>query len=146
MKRILFLLTIPLLMVSVSCNQGSNSRSPFNNDGGRGGMGPDNFDPSAFIDRQMDQMKESLDLTGDQEEQIRDILTEGSESMQNMREEMRNSGGDFEGMRERMQEMREDQDSKIKAVLTEEQWGKYEVMQEEMRERRGQRSGGPSQN
>ncbi len=109
-------------------------------------MGPGNFDQEAFIDRQMDQMKESLDLTSDQEKQIRDILTEGSENMQGMREEMRNGGGDFEGMRERMQEMREEQDAKIKTVLTEEQWGKYEVMQEEMRARRGQRPGGPSQN
>lgn len=106
-------------------------------------MGPGNFDPSAFIDRQMDQMKESLDLSSDQEKQIREILTNGSESMQKMREEMRNSGDDFEGMRENMQKMREEQNSKLKAILSDEQWEKYEVMQEEMRSRRGDRMGGP---
>ena len=146
MKRVFYLLAALFLMVSVSCNQGSNSRNPFSNGGSGGEMGPGNFDPSAFIDRQMDQMKETLELSRDQEKQIRDIITEGSETMQKMREEMRNSGDSFEGMRENMQKMREEQDSKIKAILSDGQWEKYEVMQEEMRARRGQRMGGPGQN
>lgn len=145
MKRIFYSLAVLLLIVSVSCNQGSNSGSNFSNDGGRG-MGPGNFDQGAFIDRQMDQMNESLELSSDQEKQIRDILTQGSEDMQAIREEMRDSGGDFEGMREKMQEMRAEQDSKIKAILSDEQWEKYEAMQEEMRARRGNRMGGPGQN
>ena len=143
MKKIFYSLAVVLLMLAVSCNQGSNSGSTFMNGGDRGSMGPGNFDPEAMIDRQMDQMKEALDLSGDQEDQIRDILVEGSENMQAMREEMQGGGGDFEGMRESMQQMRQEQDSKIKEILSKEQWEQYEVMQEEMRSRRGQR---PQQN
>lgn len=143
MKKIFYSLVVVFFMVAVSCNQGSNSGSTFMNGGDRGGMGPGNFDPEAMIDRQMDQMKETLELTGDQEDQIRDILVKGSENMQAMREEMREGGGGFEGMRESMQQMREEQDSKIKEILSEEQWLSYEAMQEEMRSRRGQR---PQQN
>lgn len=146
MKRILYSLTVVLLVVFAGCNQGSNTSSPFSNNGGGEGAGQGNFDPGAFIDRQMDQMKESIDLSDDQEKQIREILTSGSENMQKMREEMRDGGGDFEGMRETMQKMRDEQDSKIKAILPDEQWEKYEVMQEEMRARRGNRMGGPAPN
>lgn len=145
MKKIFYVFAVLFLMVSVSCNQGTNSGSQSSTDSERG-MGPGNFDQGAFIDRQMDQMKENLDLSDDQEEQIREILAEGSDRMQKAREEMRDGGGDFEAMRETMQIMREEQDSKIKAILSEEQWGEYEAMQEEMRANRGNRMGGPAQN
>ena len=54
---------------------------------------------------------------------------------------MRDSGGGFDGMRDKMQALREDENKKMKAILTDEQWTKYEKYQEERRNRRGQ--GGP---
>lgn len=107
-----------------------------------GGMGgPGNFDPAAFVDRQMEELKEGLDLSDDQEKQVREILTAGSETMRKAREEMQDGGGDFEGMREKMQTMREEQNEKIKAVLSEEQFTKYEQIQAERRERMRQGGG-----
>jgi Spy/CpxP family protein refolding chaperone len=44
-------------------------------------------------------------------------------------------------MREQMQLMREEQNNKIKEVLSEEQFAEYQAWQEERRARRGQ--GGP---
>jgi hypothetical protein len=106
-----------------------------------GGMGGGNFDPAAYIDRQMEELKEGLQLSEDQEKQMRDILTTGAETMRKAREGMQD-GGDREAMREKMQQMREEQNQKIKAVLSEEQFTKYEQIQQERRERMRQNGGG----
>jgi len=56
---------------------------------------------------------------------------------------MRDSGGGMDGMREKMQALRDDESKKMKAILTDAQWTKYEKYLEEQRARRGQgRSGG----
>jgi len=125
----------------VSCSQGSKNNSQQSFSSG-GGMGPGNFDPQAFVDRQMEELKDALDLSKDQEKKVREIIESGFETMQKAREEMRDGGGDFEGMREKMQQMREEQNKKIKEVLSDNQWVKYEEIQKEMRERMRQ-GGGP---
>jgi Spy/CpxP family protein refolding chaperone len=136
MKRVSFLLMAIVLVFSVSCNKlRQNSQEQQQ-------MGPGNFDPAAFVDRQMEELKEGLDLSRDQEKQVREILTAGSETMRKAREEMRDGGGDREAMREKMQQMREEQNQKIKAVLSEEQFAKYEQIQAERRERMRQGGGG----
>jgi len=104
-------------------------------------MTPGNFDPAAFVDRQMEELKEGLDLSDDQEKQVREILTTGFETMRKAREGMQDGGGDRDAMREKMQEMREEQSLKIKAVLSEEQFVKYEQIQQERRERMRQGGG-----
>ncbi|QIA08700.1 hypothetical protein [Draconibacterium halophilum] len=144
MKRTVFLVMVLVSTLLMSCNNGSNNSQqlPF---GRGGGMGPGNFDPQAMVDRQIEDMDENLDLSNEQEEKIREIMEESFENMAAMREEMQNSGAGFEGMREQMQKSREEQNKKMKAVLSEEQWEKYQVMQEERRERRGQ-GGMPPQN
>lgn len=137
MKRIVFFAMVLVSTLVISCNNGGNNSQqlPF---GRGGGNGPGNFDPQAMVDRQIEDMDETLDLSDDQEDQIRDIMEENFENMAAMREEMQNSGGGFEGMREQMQKVREEQDAKMKEVLSEEQWEKYQVMQEERRQMRGQ--------
>ena len=143
MKRVSFLLMAIVLVFSVSCNKlRQNSQEQQQQMGPGGGMGgPGNFDPAAFVDRQMEELKEGLDLSDDQEKQVREIITAGSETMRKAREGMQDGGGDFEGMREKMQQMREEQNEKIKAVLTEEQFTKYEQIQQERRERMRQGGG-----
>ena len=142
MKRISYLLMAIVLVFSVSCNKGSkNNQQPGMGPGGGMG-GPGNFDPAAMVDRQMEQLKEGLDLSDDQEKQVREIITAGFETMRKEREGMQDGGGDFEGMREKMQKMREEQTEKIKAVLSEEQFTKYQKIQEENSERMRQ-GGGP---
>ena len=128
-----------LMVVGVSCNkfqQNSQQQEQQQFGPGGGGMGGGgNFDPAAFVDRQMEELKEGLELSDDQEKQVREIITAGFETMRKSREEMMDGGCDREAMREKMQAMREEQNQKIKAVLTEEQYIKYEKIQQERRER-----------
>jgi len=137
MNRIVFVIMVLVAALATSCNQGSKSNSQ-QNFGPGGGMGPGNFDPEAMIDRQISEMKETLDLSGKQEKQMRALMEENFENMSKMREEMQGNGGGFEGMREKMQKVREEQDQKVKEILSDEQWEKYQTMQEERRARRGQ--------
>jgi periplasmic protein CpxP/Spy len=142
MKRVSFLVMAIIMVFSVSCNKlRQNSQEQQQQMVPGGGMGPGNFDPAAFIDRQMEELNEGLDLSDDQEKQVREILTAGSETMRKAREEMQDGGGDREAMREKMQQMREEQNEKIKTVLSEEQFTKYEQIQAERRERMRQGGG-----
>ena len=106
-------------------------------DQGRGFGGRGNFDPQEMIDRQVNMMQENLDLTEEQLVKVKEILTENSDKMMGLRDEY---GDDREGMRSAMREINESRDTKLKEVLTEEQWTKYEEVREKMRGRRG---GGP---
>ncbi|HKL31429.1 MAG TPA: hypothetical protein VJ919_02775 [Tangfeifania sp.] len=92
------------------------------------------FDPEEFAKRQTAQLKEELDLNKEQEEKVYDLNLESIKKMSKLREEMQ-SGGGFEGMREKMTEIREEQNKKMKEILSEKQWTKYEKFQEERRGR-----------
>jgi len=143
MSKVSFLMMAFLMAIIVSCNQGAKN-SQQQQMGPGGGMGGGNFDPAAFVDRQMEELKSGLELSDDQEKQVREIITAGFETMQKAREGMQD-GGDREAMRDKMQQMREEQNQKIKAVLSEDQFTKYEQIQKERRERmrQGGGSGGP---
>ena len=142
MKRFSFLIMAIVMVFSVSCNKlQKNNQQEQQQMGPGGGMGGGNFDPAAFVDRQMEELKEGLELSDDQEKQVREIILAGFETMSKAREGMQN-GGDREAMREKMQQMRDEQTEKIKAVLSEEQFAKYEKIQEERRERMRQGGGG----
>jgi len=141
MKRISFLVMAIVMVFSVSCNKFQKNNQEQQQMGPGGGMGGGNFDPAAFVDRQMEELKEGLQLSDDQEKQVREIITAGFETMREAREGMQD-GGDREAMREKMQQMREEQTQKIKAVLSEEQFTKYEQIQQERRERMRQNGGG----
>jgi periplasmic protein CpxP/Spy len=135
MNKILFSFMALVIVLATSCNQSSNRNSqPSFDPGGRQG----NFDPEAMANRQVEQLKETLNLSSDQQKQMHDIMIESSENMRKMRDQMQNDGGGFEGMREQMQQIREEQNKKIKAILSDAQWEKYETYQEEIRARRRQ--------
>jgi periplasmic protein CpxP/Spy len=103
--------------------------------------GQRSFDPEVMAKRQTEQIKEAVGLNADQEKQVYDLNIESGKKMRAMREE--NQGAGFEGMREKMGKIREEQDKKMKEILTEAQWEKYLKYQEERRSRRGQgRPGG----
>ncbi|MBN1986055.1 MAG: hypothetical protein JW761_07095 [Prolixibacteraceae bacterium] len=140
MNRTLFFMTVLFLGIAAACgNQGSNnSQQPsFGADrfGNRG-----NFDPEEMAQRQVERLTEQLKLSEEQQKQVYDLTMENFENMQQMRGQM-GGEGDFEKMREQMQKAREEQNQKMKSILTDEQWDEYEAYQEEMRARRGQ--GGP---
>jgi periplasmic protein CpxP/Spy len=103
--------------------------------------GQRSFDPEVMAKRQTEQIKEAVGLNADQEKQVYDLNIESGKKMRALREENRGAG--FEGMREKMGKIREEQDKKMKEILTEAQWEKYLKYQEERRSRRGQgRPGG----
>ena len=79
-----------------------------------------------------DQMKETVNLTADQYAKVTVIFKEEMEAMQKMFE---GGGmtGDFEQMRKDMEKRQEEQNKKLKAILTEDQFKKWEKQQEEMR-------------
>ena len=146
MNRFFFVLIVAITGLAISCNQSANNSQQQEQmqqgfGPGGGGMGRGNMNPEEMAQRQVDQMKELLGLNDEQAKQIYDLSLENSLAQQKMREGMQDGGGNFEGMREQMQKSREEQDQKIKAVLSAEQWVKYQAYQEEMNSRRGQ--GGP---
>ncbi|MBW6537299.1 MAG: DUF4890 domain-containing protein [Mariniphaga sp.] len=98
--------------------------------------GQRNLDPEEMAKRQTEQIKEAVGLDKKQEKQVYNLNLETGKKMRTLREE--NQGGGFEGMREKMGELRAEQDKKMKEILTAAQWKKYEKYQEERRSQRGQ--------
>ena len=131
MRQFVFSFLALTFILVTACNQGSR-----NNSESRFGQG--DFNPEERVNRQIEQMNEAVELSKDQEKQVREILLESMDNMMKMRDEMRDSGEGFEGMREKMQQAREEQSKKMKEILSDEQWEKYLVYEEERRARRGQ--------
>lgn len=105
--------------------------------------GQRNFDPEERAKTQTAELKEVLGLNKDQEKKVYGLNLDTNKKFGAMRNEMQASGGGFEGMREKMTKIREEQDKEMKKILSDEQWKKYEKYLEERRSRRGQgRSGG----
>lgn len=82
-------------------------------------------------------LKDSLNLTQEQEKKITEILTTQQTEAQKMREEFQ---GDREAARSYMMESIKKTDEQIKAVLTKEQAQKYDAMMKARRERMLERS------
>ena len=79
-----------------------------------------------------DQMKETVNLTADQYAKVTVIFKEEMEAMQKMFEGG-GMNGDFDQMRKDMVKRQEEQNKKLKAILTEDQFKKWQKQQEEMR-------------
>jgi len=80
-----------------------------------GGM----FDPSEMAKMQADNMKKDVNLTDEQYTKVLDIFKEQGKAMSKMFE-----GGGFD--MDAMQKSREDQNKKLQAVLSKEQFEKYQ--------------------
>lgn len=98
--------------------------------GQRGGQGQE----------QLQALIAELGLNEDQKEEWQAINQKYRGQMRAMREE---ANGDFASMRGKMQELRAAQNEEIKAILTDEQFQKYEQFMAERRSnRRGRGAGG----
>ena len=98
--------------------------------GGRpGGQGGRQFDPAQMAQRRADMMKETLKLTDAQYAKVLEMYKEESEAMQKQMQ----SGERPRMDRETMQKQREEQNKKLKAILTEEQFKTWTEQQQEMR-------------
>jgi hypothetical protein len=79
-------------------------------------------------DRIMERMKERLDLTKEQEAEIRPIIEEKVKKFKELRE---NSGADRHAFRTEMQKLRWSTEMKLGEILTDEQKGKYLELRQE---------------
>jgi len=105
--------------------------------------------PGQNLDETMMALTEQLELDEEQASQIRVLLAAQNEQSRKMIEEARASGqgrAAFGAMRERMGEMREGTDARIKDILSAEQMARYEefvTKREQNRPRRGGQGGRP---
>jgi len=83
------------------------------------------------------QFKERLDLTDVQADSIKKILAESDQKIRKLRESF--SREERGAMREQMMSIRQDIDTRIKAVLFEDQIEEYEMFREEQQETMRQR-------
>jgi Spy/CpxP family protein refolding chaperone len=78
-----------------------------------------------------EQLSDRLQLNADQKTKVQQIFSDTREQLRALRKESEPKVGDI----------RRQADEKLQQVLTPEQWKKFQVIQEEMRQRRGR--GGP---
>ena len=100
-----------------------------------------NFDPEKMLQRQVDEMKQALNLTPDQVAKITPILKSAQEKQRAQMQKMREGGGDFdrEKMRAERQKMQAETDAKIKPILKGDQVNKLETFRQEQQKRMQER-------
>ncbi len=93
--------------------------------------------PEERAQRQTEQLTKQLNLSTEQAEKVKALSDDRMKQMQ----EMRASGARPD--RQKMQELQENYEAKLKPILSTEQWTKYEKMREEQGSRmRDRRPGG----
>lgn len=103
------------------------------------------MNPEDMAKFQTERVKEACTLNDDQYKAIYDIYLEQSKKMQEQMQSAQQGGNGMPRFdREAMKKQREEMNAKIKTILTEEQYAKYEEMQKQQRQRfGGGRHGGP---
>jgi Spy/CpxP family protein refolding chaperone len=91
---------------------------------GQQGRGPGRVNP----DRQLEHMTKELGLSADQQSQIRPLLVDRQQKMEALFQDQSISQDD---RRTRMQSIRQESQSKIEAVLNDQQKQKFAAMQQE---------------
>ncbi len=84
--------------------------------------------------RQLDMMTSQLSLTPDQVTQIKTIQADGRAKMMAMRDDTSTSQDD---KRAKMMSMHQEEQGRIRGILTDDQKPKYDAMLKQMQERRG---------
>lgn len=100
-----------------------------------------NFDPEKMLQRQVDEMKQALNLTPDQVAKITPILKSAQEKQRAQMQKMREGGGNFdrEKMRADRQKMMAETDAKIKPILKGDQVKKLETFRQDQQKRMQER-------
>lgn len=122
------------LAVPVLAQDTPPSTPPQSQGGGPGGPGGPGRGGPEQQQRQLDMMTRQLSLTPDQVAQIKTIQADGRTKMMAMRDDTSTSQDD---KRAKMMSMRQEEQGKIRGLLTEDQKPKYDVMLKQMQERRG---------
>jgi len=95
-------------------------------------------------EQQVKMLTDTLGLTADQGVKIKKIIDDNMAEMAKLREEMQN-GGDMQAMRDVMTKNRTEMQTKITAVLTDDQKTKYAAYLKREQERRQNRQQAPRQ-
>ena len=122
-----------LLAFGASAALNAQDQAPPSGQQGQWGQG---HRRGADPDRQLEHLTRTLNLSADQQSQIKPLLVDRQQKMQALWQDQSLSQQD---RRAKMRAIHEDSRAKIEAVLNDEQKQKYETMQQHMR--RGQ--GGP---
>jgi len=96
------------------------------------------FDPEEMVKRQTERMVEDLGLNADQTKKVEDLNRKYGAKMGEL---FQSAQGDREGMRAKMDKLREEKDAELKLILTEEQFVKYLEIEKKRREEFRQRAG-----
>jgi Spy/CpxP family protein refolding chaperone len=132
MKKQLCLLTVSALF-AIGAAMGAPQDPPVSPSPAGNGQGSHHqMDP----DRQVKMLTKKLDLTADQQTQIRSILTDRQQQFESIRNDSSLAPKD---RHEKMRTLREESENKIKGVLTDSQKQTYDQMQQQMREHMQQR-------
>lgn len=137
------MLAIGTLMVSTVPAMAQDNSTPQTapagaQDGGPGSMGG-HHDPAQMEQHQLDMMTKRLSLTPDQVTQVKAIDDAQRTQMMALRGDTSMSREDKHG---KMMAMRQDRESKIRAVLTDDQKPKYDAMLAKEHERMENHQGG----
>lgn len=95
--------------------------------------------PEEMVKKEMKMLKKELDLTETQEAFVRKILEESAQKMKSL---MESGSKDFEEMKK----LKDEKDTKMKSVLTEEQWEKYKEIKDRGKEKFRSGDGPPERN
>jgi periplasmic protein CpxP/Spy len=85
------------------------------------------------VEQRMDRMSEQLKLTNEQKPKVKAVLEETDKKFQELRND---TSIPQDQRREKMQPLMQEQDKKLKAILTSEQYEKWQKGREEMRRNR----------
>jgi len=129
-KTSLAVIAVAGLLSFGTAAQAQTNRPPGGAVGGAGGGGAGR---RGGVDQQMARLSEQLNLTDAQKPKVKAVLEEQSKEMQ----ELRNITDQTE-RRSKLMALREETNKKLKAILTPEQFKKYE----EIQPRGGRRNGG----
>lgn len=105
-----------------------------------GGQMPE-FKPEEMAKHMTDRLKDSLQVNEDQYKKLYDINLKQANEMKEMMDKMM-QGEQPEFNRDAMQKRQEAQNAAIKAILTEDQYKRYEEMQANLRKRMASMGGG----
>ncbi|HTZ89146.1 MAG TPA: hypothetical protein VMA71_02320 [Alloacidobacterium sp.] len=129
------LLTLGMTAGAALAQDQSSPPAPTPGTSGTYGMHGHRMDP----DTQLKRLTKQLDLSSDQQTQIKPILESRQQQMQALWQDQSLSQTD---RRQKMTDIQSDTTNKIEAVLNDTQKQKYEQMQAQMKQRMMQRHGG----
>ncbi|HBL76494.1 MAG: hypothetical protein A2W90_05515 [Bacteroidetes bacterium GWF2_42_66] len=145
MKKLFLITVLFLSVVTFAQAQRGTGQRPSQAGGGQRPQ----MNPEQMVQRQLDRLNEAVTLTDAQKAKAKEIIQKTSEKRRELfQNREQGSDADREKMRETMNELRKQESTEIKAILTKDQLPKYETYLKEMEQRMKERmnngqGGGP---